>query len=307
MTALAVFLLLVVRFDGVAFDERIRHLPKFLPVFLGYAGLVYWYFALYQSKWRFASLPDLSNIVRATLVLALTLLVVDYILVAPNLYGSFYFGKIGIALYWLLQAAVLGGPRLAYRYLKHAQQSRGAEHLDAAPTLLLGRGVDVEMVLRAIESGSMKRVRAVGILSPRTADLGQSIRGVPVLGLLSEIDRVVTEANEREEPFRRIVATPSALQADAEPEKWLARTRKLAIPISRLDSFGEGVRDTELAPLEIEDLLVRPSVEIDRARLGQFLSGKRIIVTGGGGSIGSEICLRCAAFGAAEIMVIEGS
>ncbi len=307
MTALAVFLLLVVRFDGAAFDERVQYLPQFLPFFLVYAGFVYWYFALYQSKWRFASLPDLSNIVRATLVLALTLLVVDYVLVAPNLYGSFYFGKIAIALFWLLQAALLGGPRLAYRYLKYAQHNRGAEREDAAPTLLLGRGVDVEVVLRAIESGSMKRMRAVGILSPRSADLGQSIRGVPVLGLLSDIDRVVKDASEREEPFRRIVATPSALQTDAEPEKWLARTRKLAIPISRLESFGEGVRDTELAPLEIEDLLVRPSVEIDRARLGQFLSGKRIIVTGGGGSIGSEICLRCAAFGAAEIMVIEGS
>ncbi|MCP5916042.1 polysaccharide biosynthesis protein, partial [Klebsiella pneumoniae] len=65
--------------------------------------------------------------------------------------------------------------------------------------------------------------------------------------------------------------------------------------------------DTDVAPLEIEDLLVRSTVTIDRGRLGSFLKGKRVIVTGGGGSIGSEICLRCAAFGAAEILVVESS
>jgi len=128
-----------------------------------------------------------------------------------------------------------------------------------------------------------------------------------VLGLLGDIERVAGEAVERGEAFRRIVATPSALLPEAQPEKWLARTRKLALPISRIDSLGEGVRDTEVAPLEIEDLLVRSTVSIDRERLGGFLKGKRVIVTGGGGSIGSEICLRCATFGAAELLVVESS
>ena len=80
---------------------------------------------------------------------------------------------------------------------------------------------------------------------------------MPVLGLLGDIERIAGEAIERGEAFRRIVATPSALLPEAQPEKWLARTRKLALPISRIDSLGEGVRDTEVAPLEIEDLLVR--------------------------------------------------
>ena len=71
--------------------------------------MVYWFFQLYRSKWRFASLPDLFNIFRAT-VLALTLLVVDYVLVSPQLFGSFFFGKITIALYWLIQMFLLGGP-----------------------------------------------------------------------------------------------------------------------------------------------------------------------------------------------------
>lgn len=307
MTALAVWLALVVRFDGPYYDARVQYLTVYLPGFVFYAGFVYWYFALYQSKWRFASLPDLAGIVRATTVLSLTILLLDYILVAPNLYGSFFFGKITIVLYWLLQAALLGGPRLAYRYLKYAQGRTSAKRADALPALLLGTGSDIEVLLRSIEAGTMKRIRAEGILSPRTADLGQSIRGVPVLGLLSDIEQIAGEAAERGEAFRRIVATPSALTSEAQPDVWLARTRKLAVPVSRLDSTGDSLRDTALAPLETEDLLVRPSVAIDTARLREFLSGRRVVVTGGGGSIGSEICSRCAAFGAAEILIIESS
>jgi O-antigen biosynthesis protein WbqV len=307
MTALAVWLALVVRFEGALYDERIAFVGFFLPPFVIYAGLIYWYFALYQSKWRFASLPDISSIVRAVTILALSLLILDYILISPNFYGSFFFGKITILLYWLLQATLIGGPRLAYRYLKYAQGKTSARRGDTLPALLLGTGSDIEVLLRALEAGTMKRIRAEGILSPRATDLGQSIRGVPVLGLLADIERVSAEASERGEPFRRIVATPSALTTQAQPDIWLARTRKLAIPVSRLDSAGDGVRDAALAPLEVEDLLVRSSVEIDKRRLRDFMLRRRIVVTGGGGSIGSEICSRCASFGAAEILVIESS
>ncbi len=307
VTALAIWLVFVVRFEGAQLIEHLRYLPRFLPFFAAYAGLIYWLFSLYRSKWRFASLPDLSNIVKAVSVLTVTLLVVDYVLVAPNFYGAFYFGKISIALYWLVQIALLGGPRLAYRYFKYARSRTSAVREASLPALLLGRGVEIEMVIRAMEAGAMRRLRPAGILSPRPDDLGQSIRGVPVLGLLADIERVADDAIKHGEAYRRIVATPSALLPEAQPEKWLARTRKLALPISRIDSLGEGVRDTEVAPLEIEDLLVRSTVAIDRERLGSFLKGKRVIVTGGGGSIGSEICLRCAAFGAAELLVVESS
>jgi O-antigen biosynthesis protein WbqV len=307
VTALAIWLVFVIRFEGWQLNEHLRHLPRFLPLFVAYAGLVYWFFSLYRSKWRFASLPDLSNIVKAVTILALSLLVVDYILVSPDFYGAFFFGKITIALYWLVQNALLGGPRLAYRYFKYSRSRHQAQHREALPALLLGRSVEVEMVIRAMEAGTMRNLRPAGILSPRRDDLGQSIRGVPVLGRLSEIETIVLDAAARGEAFRRIVATASALAPEAEPEQWLARTRKLALPISRIDTLGEGARDAELAPLEIEDLLVRPTVAIDRERLAAFLHGKRVIVTGGGGSIGSEICLRCAAFGAAELLIVESS
>jgi O-antigen biosynthesis protein WbqV len=306
-TALAVLLTLVVRFDGEPFDERIRYLPTFLPLFVPFAGLVYWYFALYQSKWRFASLPDLANIFRASTVLALSLLVVDYLLVSPQIYGSYVFGKIAIGLYWLLQMALLGGPRLAYRYLKYARSRQTVEREGATPTLLLGRATDVEVILRAVELGTVKKLRPRGILSPRATERGQSLRGVPVLGTFAELEQVTQDLQERGIVIRRLVATPSALAPDAHPEDLIARARKLGLPLVRVTSLGEGMRDAELAPLEIEDLLLRDTVTIDRERLEKFIRGKRVLVTGGGGSIGSEICARAAAFGASDVLVVESS
>ena len=306
-TVLAVLLTFLVRFEGQPLDERLQLLPLFLPLFAAYGALVYWFFALYESKWRFASLPDLYNIFRASTVLALTLLVVDYILVSPQLYGFFFFGKIAIALYWLVQMFLLGGPRLAYRYLKFSRSRSTVEREATTPTLLIGRGTDVEVVLRAIESGTVRKLQPRGILSHRTQDHGQSIRGVPVLGGFGDLERVVRDLHERGITVRRLVATPSALAPEAHPEILMTHARRLGLPLARVTSLGEGMRDAELAPIEIEDLLLRETVQIDRGRLERFMRGKRVLVTGGGGSIGSEICTRAVAFGASDLLVVESS
>jgi FlaA1/EpsC-like NDP-sugar epimerase len=306
-TALAVAAAFYIRFDGAFFADRIKHLPTLLPFFVVMAGLVYAYFGLYRSRWRFASLPDLFNIFRAATLLAGALLVADYLLVSPQLYGFYFFGKITIVLYWLLQMFLLGGPRIAYRYLKYAQSQQSIARDAHAHVLLLGRGVEVEVVLRAIEAGTLKRVAAAGILSPRSSDLGQFIRGVPVLGLLSDLDQVVADMSARDTPVRRLIATPSALSPEAEPEKLLGQARRLGLPLVRLASLGENIRDSEITPVEIEDLILRPTIDIDRLRLERFLTGRRVLVTGGGGSIGSEMCLRAAAFGVSEIVVVESS
>ncbi|PVE24807.1 capsular biosynthesis protein [Microvirga sp. KLBC 81] len=307
MTGVAVLATFAVRFEGPLLQERLVHLPIFLPPFIVFAGVVYWIFHLYRSKWRFASLPDLFNIFRASTVLALALLITDYIVLSPQFYGSFFFGKITIALYWLIQMFLLGGPRLAFRYFKYARSRHTLGRDSNTPILLLGRGTDIEVILRAIETGTVKKMRPQGILSYRVDDLGQSIRGVPVLGTFTDLDQVVQDFHERGESIRRLVATPSALVPEANPDMLLARARRLGLPLVRVTSLGEGMRDAELAPLEIEDLLLRPTVQIDRQRLENFIRGKRVLVTGGGGSIGSEICTRVVAFGASDLMILESS
>jgi O-antigen biosynthesis protein WbqV len=118
---------------------------------------------------------------------------------------------------------------------------------------------------------------------------------------------VLLDFQERGSPIRRIVATPSGLAPDANPDLLLVEARRLAVPLARFTSLGDGMREAELAPLEIEDLLLRPTVQIDRDRLEGFVRGKRVLVTGGGGSIGAEICTRLVAFGARELMILDSS
>jgi len=306
-TAAAVVASFFIRFEETGLAERWRLLAIFVPAFVVYAGFVYGFSGLYKAKWRFTSLPDLFNIVRAATVLAATVLALDYVLLAPNVYGTFFFGKITIVLYWLIQIAFLAGPRVAYRYFRYTRTLQHAKLGGSTPTLLIGRTADAEVLLRSIESGAVTKMRPVGILSPSTSDRGQTIRGVSVLGGPDDIEAVIADLRNRGANVTRIVLTPSALAPEAAPETLLMRARRLGLATSRLPSLEDGGEALQLAPVDVEDLLLRPRVKIDYHRLEQFVKGKSIIVTGGGGSIGAEICDRIVTFGAARVLVIENS
>src|SRR3984885_15367383 len=306
-TALALLATFYVRFENGGFYERLHWLLAYLPVYLIYAGTVYWLFSLYIGKWRFASLPDLWNILRAVTVLAVSLLILDYILLYPTLYGTYFFGKITIALYWLLQVAFLGGPRLAYRLFRHSRTQQRARRSDAVPTLVVGVAADAEVLIRAIESGAVKKVRLIGILSSSPSDQGQSVRGIRVRGRPEDLENVVASFASQAVRVGRLVLTPSALSPDLHPETMLMQARRLGLTTSRLPSLEAGEEALRLAPVAVEDLLLRPSVKIDYHRLEDFIRGKTVVVTGGGGSIGAEICDRVAIFSAGRLLVIENS
>jgi FlaA1/EpsC-like NDP-sugar epimerase len=308
MTAAAILAAFYFRLEVIGLTQRFHWLLVILPAYLVYAGIIYWFFHLYASKWRFASLPDLWNIFRAVTVLALSLLVLDYILVAPNFYGTFFFGKVTILLYWVLQMFFLGGPRVAYRLFRHARtQQHRARSPDAIPTLLAGRAADAEVLLRAIESGAVTKIRPVGILSPSRADQGQALRGVAVRGYLTDLESTVAALAEHDIRVARLVMTPTALAPEVHPETMLMLARRLGLATSRLPSLDAGDEALRLAPVAVEDLLLRPSVKIDYRRLETFIKSKTVVVTGGGGSIGSEICERVVNFGAGRLLILENS
>ena len=132
-TAAAVLASFYLRFEAAGLAEREHTLLTLLPAFVVYAGIIYFFFHLYKSKWRFASLPDLMNIVRASTVLAVSLVALDYVLVAPNVLGQFFFGKLTILLYWLLQMVFLGGSRIAYRYFRYSRARHHARSPESNP------------------------------------------------------------------------------------------------------------------------------------------------------------------------------
>ncbi|HEY0301177.1 MAG TPA: SDR family NAD(P)-dependent oxidoreductase, partial [Rhizomicrobium sp.] len=174
-------------------------------------------------------------------------------------------------------------------------------------TLIVGRTADAEVLLRSIESGAVKKIWPVGILSPSPGDRGQSIRSIPVLGDIEDLEGVVADLTSRGTKVTKLVMAPSALDPEARPESLLMRARRIGLTMSQLPSLDAGGAAVQLTPVTVEDLLLRPSIKIDYRRLEQFVAGQSIIVTGGGGSIGSEICERIVAFGAARLLIIENA
>jgi O-antigen biosynthesis protein WbqV len=305
-TTLAVLASFYLRFEGDLLSDRLPLLLRILPYFVALSVVVCYVFNLTTTKWRFISLPDALNILRAATVLTVALLVLDYIFVAPNVHGTFFFGKLTIVLYWFLEVTFLSALRFAYRYFRYTRALRRARTDDASPTLLIGRTADVEILLRGIENGAVKNLWPVGLLSPSPADRGQLIRNIPVLGGIDDFEDVVRDFARRNKAIARLVMAPSAFEPELHPESVLMRARRLGLIVSRLPSLGSG-DVPRLTPVAVEDLLLRPSEKIDYVRLEALVKNKAIIVTGGGGSIGSEICERVVTFGAARLLVIENS
>lgn len=306
-TTAALFAAFYLRFEGGDdFFERLPLLFQILPYFLAFSVVVFFVLNLTTTKWRFISLPDALNIIRAATVLTVALLVLDYIFVAPNVRGAFFLGKVTIILYWFLEITFLSALRMAYRYFRYTRVRRHARGNDAAPTLLIGRAADAEVLLRGIESGAIKHIWPVGVLSPSIADRGQFIRNLPVLGGIDDVEDVIADFAKRNKAIARLIMTPSAFEPEAHPESILMRARKLGVIVNRMPSLESG--DTpRLTAVAVEDLLLRPSETIDYARLEALINGRAVIVTGGGGSIGSEICERVVAFGAARLLIVENS
>jgi O-antigen biosynthesis protein WbqV len=305
-TALAVFASFYLRFEGDLFTERLPLLLRIQPYFIAFSVVICYVFHLTTTKWRLISLPDALNILRAATALTVALLVLDYIFVAPNVKGTFFLGKTTIVLYWFLEVFFLSALRFAYRYFRYTRARRHARVEDASPTLLIGRAADAEILLRGIESGAVKRIRPVGLLSPSSADRGQAIRNIPVLGGVNDFEDVISDFAKRNKLITRVVMTPSAFDPEARPEAVLMRARRLGLIVSRLPSLESGDAP-RLTTVAVEDLLLRAREKIDYARLEALVKNRSVIVTGGGGSIGSEICDRVVTFGAARLLVIENS
>ncbi len=277
-------------------------------VFAATAILVYKACDLYASRWRFASLYDLFGIFKAVSILTLILLSADY-LVAPRLSeAGKLFGGRTLIIYWCVQMILLGGPRVAYRAYRGWRRSV-IRNIDPLAAIVIGRASDAESVIRMAEAGLAGPIRVFGILSPTSSETGQSVRGISVWGALDHVEALVQDANERGIVVQRAIIAPDALNEGPQIEDLVGRFRRIGIPAIRLDvAYSTDMsRPAQLHAVIDEDLLIRPLVDVDEAPLRDFIAGKRVVVTGGGGSIGSELVLRSAMLGAAEVLVIDHS
>ncbi len=267
-----------------------------LPALLVQAA-IFWRFHLYKGLWRFASLPDLWNIFRAalfgSLCISLTLFILFRLEGVPR---SIFI------LYPMFLIFFLGGPRLGYRLWK--DHALNLNTISAGTrVLVIGAGRGGEMLIR--EMLRMGQYVPVGILDDNEVLKGSEIHGIRVAG---NIDRVA-EMAERYGATLAIIAIPSA--SNEQMQRIVSLCEDAGIGIRTLPQLTESVSGknplSELREVSIEDLLGRDKVQLDWQELQQGISNKVIMVSGGGGSIGTELCLQIAKLGPKQLIVYERS
>ena len=258
-------------------------------------GLIFWVTGLYKGLWRFASLPDLWNILRAALLgallIALTLFIYNRLATVP---------RTVLVVYPVCLAVMLGLPRLAYRYWKDNR----LDFLSRTPAmrvLVLGAGRAGDTLVRGLVREN--RYLVVGMLDDNTQLRGARVRGVPVLGTLDQMGELARETAAQ----MLLIAMPSA--SSPQMQRVVERCEATGLPFRTMPRLADVVAGRsslgELKEVAIEDLLGREQVQLDWTSIRTGISGKRVLVTGGGGSIGSELCRQVARLGASALTIME--
>ncbi|MEW9570485.1 polysaccharide biosynthesis protein [Rhodanobacter sp. Si-c] len=278
--------------------EDVVHFRWFeFPVVLLAQGLIFRWTGLYKGVWRFASLPDLWNILRAVVLGSaaawLLLSMFDRLEGVP---------RSMLLLYPVVLAIVLGVPRLAYRYWKDSRRGMTGVH-SVRRVMILGADRAGEVLSRDLHRDGGYMV--VGFLDDRPALRGASINGCPVLGQFDQLPEIAREAAVE----MLLIALPAA--SVSEMRRVVALCDASGLPyrtIPRLEDVVAGrAQFNEIKEVAIEDLLGRDAVELDWTAIRETISGRRVLVTGGGGSIGSELCRQVARLGAQSLVVVDHS
>ena len=259
-------------------------------------AMVFWRFGLYRGIWRFASLPDLKRIV---LAVGLAALLIPLVLILFRVHAVV--PRSVLILDPLLLIVLMGGSRLAYRAWKEHRLA-SVLHPDSKPVLVAGAGSAADFLLREL-SRNPAGFHVVGLLDDSRDKQGRLVQGIPVLGPL---DGVVTVAKKMEVDDI-VLALPSAAHAVRKRiTQACAEAGLNVMTIPSLEDLVAGrVSVSSLRRIELDDLLGRDPVQLDNSGLHQLLTGQVVMVTGAGGSIGSELCRQIARFAPAKLVLFE--
>ncbi len=268
-----------------------------LPVVLLAQGAVLWFTGLYRGVWRFASIPDLWNIIRAvvigTLVVSLSLFLYIRLQGVP---------RTAPVLYPIFLVLMLGAPRLLYRMWKeHGLNLKFMP--EAKRVLILGAGRSGEMLVRDMRREG--QYNPIGFLDDNPRLRGSNLHGLPVMGLLENLENTVISSTVD----IVMIAMPSA--TNQQMQRVVALCEQAEVPFRTLPRLHDLVSGRsalqELREVAIDDLLGRDPVSLDWKNISDSLTGKVVLVSGGGGSIGSELCRQIAKVGPSSIILLDQS
>jgi Predicted nucleoside-diphosphate sugar epimerases len=254
-------------------------------------GLVFWKVGLYKGLWRFASVTDIGNIFRASF---LGVAAIVLVLAFRRLEGV---PLSVLALYPIVLAAFLGMPRLVYRAWSDYRASRSDGAMRRV--LILGAGSTASTLIRDLRRSG--EYDPIGLLDDAPHLKGAKLHGLSVLGTLDDVPEVARETAAR----LLVIAIPGLDSAGLQRVMGLCEAAGLPYRIApTVDDLLAG-REAALKEVSIEDLLGRQPVQPDWALIRHWLGTRSILVTGAGGSIGSELCRQCARHGATRLVLVE--
>jgi len=278
-----------------------------LLAFTASAAAVFLVVRLDTAVWRYTSIGDLAKILRAVALILGTFLLVQFALTRLD-----DFPRSFLVIEAFVLTVLLAAPRFGYRLLKDGTLSALVERnaQGRVPVLLVGAGDGAELFIREMARGQEAPYRVVGIVDDRDSRTGREIRGVRVLGGLDELAAVVERLAGHGVRPQRLVLTRARMDG-ATVRRAFELGDALGIPVSRMPRVGaleaaDGGA-AALRPINVEDVLGRPQATLDRDAMRALIAGRRVLVTGAGGTIGSELVRQVAGFGPATLTLVDAS
>lgn len=266
-----------------------------LPLVWATQGIMFWIFGLYRGIWRFASIPDMARILKSVLAGSVIIVVISFLLTRLENVPRSVFVLDGILLILLL-----GGPRILYRWTKDRHLYLGS----GKRTLIVGAGSAGELLARDLMRTSLS-CHLVAFVDDDPNKIGKEIHGYPVAGSCSEIPRIADQFKIE----LILIALPSAIAGQVRHVVEICERTGLPFRIlPRIEDVVSGqVGLKDLRDVRIEDLLGRDPVNLDWQTITKGIQDKVILITGGGGSIGSELCRQIARLMPRKLVVLERS
>ena len=259
-------------------------------------------FRLSLQYWRFAAMGDLLTVAASAAVGAGLFTAVSALTAGAPASPAFPM------IHALTLLLFLGGPRVFYRWRRGRPGPKPA-HLNPASILLIGSIEDADLFLRALAQDRRQAFRVEGLLASSDRQTGRRIQGHRILGSLNDAATVLAQLQVEDRlPGTLVFVTPELsgarlAQAVAQADRFGLQVRQAPRPTALADP--DQPRPVELRPVAIEDLLNRPQVPLDRDGMARLIQGRRVIVTGAGGTIGSELARQVAAFGPGILILLD--